>query len=192
MQLCLRRKDIRLSKEWIEISKDNDSVLYREVQRPRQLLYIIVIIAVSGIFWWGFIQQVIFGIQFGDKPMSDIGLVIVWVLFGLMMPLLALQVKMITEVRGDGVYIKFVPFHFEYQDFRYQSIRDYKSVSFSSLKRFGGLGIRIKLNGERLYNIAGSEGVELRLASGDIVIIGSKNPDELKKALDLSFIDNTK
>ncbi|WP_255511511.1 hypothetical protein [Viridibacillus arvi] len=35
--------------------------------------------------------------------MSDIGLVIVWVLFGLMMPLLALQVKMITEVRGDGV-----------------------------------------------------------------------------------------
>ncbi|MFF2291124.1 DUF6141 family protein [Peribacillus butanolivorans] len=174
------------------MSKDNDSVLYREVQRPRQLLYIIVIILVSGFFWWGVIQQVIYGIQFGDKPMSDIGLVISWVLFGLIIPLLAFQVKMITEVRGDGLYIKFVPFHFGYRDFRYQSIRDYKSVSLSSLKRFGGWGIRINLNGERLYNIAGSEGVELRLASGDIVIIGSKNSDELKKALDLSFIDNTK
>lgn len=191
-KICLKRKDIRLSKGWIEISKDNDAVLYREVQRPRQLLYIIVIIIVSGIFWWGFIQQVIYGIQFGDKPMSDIGLVIAWVLFGLIIPLLAFQVKMITEVRGDGVYIKFVPFHFEYRGFGYQSIRDYKSVSFSSLKRFGGWGIRFNLNGERLYNIAGSEGVKLRLASGDIVIIGSKNPDELKKAIDLSFIDHTK
>ncbi|WP_371261470.1 DUF6141 family protein [Bacillus sp. OV322] len=179
-------------KEWIKISKDCDSVLYREVQRPRQLLYIIVIIFVSGIFWWGFIQQIIYGIQFGDKPASDIELVIAWVLFGLIIPLLASQVKLITEVRIDGLYIKFVPFHFGYRVFHFQSIRDYKSVSFSSLIRFGGWGIRINLNGERLYNITGSEGVELRLTSGDIVIIGSKNSDELKKALDLSSIGNPK
>lgn len=151
-----------------------------------------MIIFVSGIFWWGFIQQIIYGIQFGDKPASDIELVIAWVLFGLIIPLLASQVKLITEVRIDGLYIKFVPFHFGYRVFHFQSIRDYKSVSFSSLIRFGGWGIRINLNGERLYNITGSEGVELRLTSGDIVIIGSKNSDELKKALDLSSIGNPK
>jgi hypothetical protein len=173
------------------MSKDSDSVLYREAQRPRPFITIIVIVMVSGFIWWGFIQQIIYGNQFGDKPMSDIELEIVWVLFGIIFPLLAFQVKLITEVRRDGLYVKFVPFHFGYRIFQYQSIRDYKSVSFSSLKRFGGWGIRFNLNGERLYNIAGSEGVELRLTSGDLIIIGSKNSKELTKALDLSYIDNT-
>jgi len=43
--------------------------------------------------------------------------------------------------------------------------------------------IRINLNGERIYNNTGNDGIELRLLSGNIIIIGPKNFDE-KKALD--------
>ncbi len=107
-------------------------------------------------------------------------------LLGVLLPLLAFQVKMITEVRNDGIYLKFIPFHFTYRHFPYRRIREYKKVTFHSLKEFGGWGIRINLDGRRLYNIAGNEGIELRLASGNTVLIGTRNPEALKKALDMA------
>ncbi|EIT86213.1 hypothetical protein A374_06426 [Fictibacillus macauensis ZFHKF-1] len=163
--------------------KNSEAWIYREVQRPRQFLFIGFIILLAGLFWWACFQQMIFGTPFGDKPMSDAMLVSMWIIVGILMPIAAFTAKLITEVREDGVYVKFVPFHFKYHVFRYERIQDARTVTFRSFRRFGGWGIRTNLKGECLYNISGGQGLELKLTTGDKVIIGSKKAEQLLQAM---------
>ena len=164
------------------MSKTNEDILYREVQRLVKL-WIIGVFLVASIFWWGFIQQVIFGIPFEDKPMGNGMLMFTWLLFGILFPWGAFKMKLVTEVRREGLFIRFVPFHFRYKKFRGKNIQLIKSITYSLIERFDGWGIRINFEGERAYNMGGNQGVELRLSSGSIVVIGSQKPYEFEKAL---------
>ncbi|WP_163969347.1 DUF6141 family protein [Oceanobacillus halotolerans] len=159
-------------------------VVYREVQRPRQILWWVLILLVAIFMWYWFIQQIIFGVPMGDKPAPDVVTIIFWLIFGIIFPVVMLGIlKLIIEVRNDGIYIRFVPFHFQYKQFLFKDIRYYDSITNSPLKRFGGWGIRFNLKGETAYNLNGKEGIELRLKY-NTVIIGSQKPNELKKAMD--------
>lgn len=159
-------------------------VVYREIQRPRHPLWWVLILLVAIFMWYLFIQQIILGVPIGDKPASDVTAIILWLLFGIVFPVVMLGIlKLIIEVRNDGVYIRFVPFHYQYKQFLFKDIRYYDSVTYHPLKRFGGWGIRFNLKGETAYNLSGNKGIELTLKY-DTVIIGSKKPNEFKNAMD--------
>lgn len=159
-------------------------VVYREIQRPQQILWWGLILLVTIFMWYWFIQQIILGVPMGDKPAPDAVTIIFWVIFGIVFPVLMLGVlKLITEVRDDGLYIRFVPFHFQYKQYLFKDIRHYESITYSPLKRFGGWGIRFNLKGETTYNLNGKEGIELKLKYNKVVI-GTQQPDKLKKAMD--------
>ena len=42
--------------------------------------------------------------------------------------------KLIIEVRGKGLYVRFVPFHFQYREYLLKDIRHYESITYSPLK----------------------------------------------------------
>lgn len=120
----------------------------------------------------------------GNNPASDLVTIIFWVIFGVIFPIMMLGVlKLIIEVRHDGLYIRFVPFHFRYKQFLFKDIREYESITYSPLKRFGGWGVRFNLDGETAYDLNGKEGIELKLKY-ETIIIGTQKPGELKKAMD--------
>ncbi|WP_100012768.1 DUF6141 family protein [Lentibacillus sediminis] len=159
-------------------------VLYREVQRFRQVWIWVLVMLEAAIFWYGFIQQIVFGIPFGNKPAPDAIMVFLWLLFGIGFPVLMLWVtKLVTEVRRDGLYIRFTPFHRRWRIFLYKDIREDKVITYSPLGRFGGWGLRINMHGETAYTMSGKQGIRLRLKYEKIVV-GSENPDELKEAMD--------
>ena len=162
-----------------------EDVIYREVQYPRQPLLWIFIIALAALFTYGFIQQVILGIPFGNKPASNTFLTILWLIFGVATPLGLLLglCKLETEVRKDGLYVRYLPFHFHYKSFLFKDIVQYSSITYNSLLQFGGWGIRYNLNGDTAYNMGGNKGIELQLRGNQTVVVGSKNPDQLIKAL---------
>lgn len=81
-------------------------------------------------------------------------------------------------------YIHFIPFHLKYQRFPIQDIQRYKSITYSSMGRFGGWGIRFNLEGERVYNMSGKQGIKLKLSSGSVIVIGTRNPVGFEKVLD--------
>lgn len=160
-------------------------VIFREVQKPRQIWLWILILAIAMLMWFGFIKQVLLGIPFGDNPAPNAILTILWVVFGIVFPLGLLLgfVKLITEVRNDGLYVRFVPFHIHYKSFLFKDIVGYSNITYNSLARFGGYGIRFNFNGETAYNMGGTQGIEIQLRRNKIVVVGSQNPDELIKAL---------
>ncbi|HFJ9426626.1 DUF6141 family protein [Bacillus cereus] len=164
--------------------KQQEQVIFREVQRPQQIWIWILILGIAILMWYGFIQQIIFDIPFGDKPAPNGALIVLWLVFGIASPILMLGVlKLIIEVRGKGLYVRFVPFHFQYREYLLKDIRNYESITYSPLKRFGGWGICFNFKGEKVYNMNGKKGIELKLIYNSVVI-GTQKPDELKKALD--------
>lgn len=162
-----------------------EDVIFREVQQPRQIWLWILLLAIATLMWFGFIKQVIFGIPFGNNPAPNIMLIILWGILGIILPLGLLLgfIKLITEVRKDGLYVRFVPFHIHYKSFLFKDMVRYSSITYNSLTRFGGYGIRFNFKGETAYNMGGSQGIELKLRGNKTVVVGSQNPDELIKAL---------
>ncbi|WJE15085.1 DUF6141 family protein [Halobacillus sp. ACCC02827] len=162
--------------------KQKNSV-YEEVQWPGRWFFFVIIGTVTGIFWYAFIQQILLGVPLGDQPMTDSGLILAWVVFGILLPLFSLKVNMTTQVRDDGVYVKLFPFHLRYRKFLHADIEKVSSIRVRSLVRFGGWGIRVNFSGEKLYNTGGREGVELILKSGEVVVIGSRKAEALAAAV---------
>ncbi|MFS0749948.1 DUF6141 family protein [Oceanobacillus sp. 1P07AA] len=165
--------------------KMNDKVVYREVQRQRQFWVWAIVLLCTAIMWYGFIQQIIFGVPFGNNPASDGTMIVIWVIFGVIFPVVMLGFsKLTTEVRHDGIYIRLSPFHIRYKQFLFKDIYDYKSITYSPIKQFGGIGIRINMKGETAYNMYGKKGIELKFKY-ETVVIGTQKPDEFKEALDV-------
>lgn len=164
-------------------------MLYREVQRPRQWWLWGLIIFVSAIFWYIFIKQIFFGIQVGDNPAPDGMVIVIWFVFGVMPPLVATWfLKLIIEIHHDGIYIRFIPFHFRKRKFLFKDLNNFESIAYSIFD-FGGLGIRINFDGEIAYNLNGKQAVKLKLVN-KTVIIGTEKPVEFKKVLN-SLIDTS-
>ncbi|VDG97995.1 Uncharacterised protein [Lysinibacillus sphaericus] len=159
-------------------------VLYREIQRPQQIWLWVLILLEAAYMWYWFIQQIVFDVPIGNNPAPDVVTIIFWVLFGITLPVLMLGVlKLIIEVRSDGIYVCLFPFQIHYKQYLFKEINNYETITYSPLKRFGGWGIRFNSKGETAYNLNGKKGVELRLKHNKVVI-GTQKPGELKKAID--------
>jgi len=61
--------------------KQQEHVVFREVQRPQQIWVWMLILGIATLMWYGFIQQFILDIPFGDKPASNGVLIVLWLFF---------------------------------------------------------------------------------------------------------------
>lgn len=101
--------------------KQQERIIFREVQRPQQIWVWILIFGIAALMWYGFIQQIILDTPFGDKPAPNGVLIALWLFFGIAFPVLMLGVlKLIIEVREKGLYVRFVPFHFQYKQYLFK------------------------------------------------------------------------
>lgn len=161
------------------ISKNND-MIYREVQRPRKLWLWAVMLLTGGFFWYIFIQQIIFGTPVGDKPAPAPILIIFWVIFGIIFPAVMLGLlKLITEVRSDGIYIRFSPLQRGFRKISAEDIESFEPVDYSIIQ-YGGIGARISPKGERIYNLNGKKAVKLKLNKEVVVVSTGKQRDLLQ------------
>ena len=104
------------------------------------------------------------------------------ILFGFGLPLFFYWLKMITDVRKDGIYIMFFPFS---RKILFSELKSYVARMYRPIGEYGGWGVRCNFGGKGMaYNVFGNRGVQLELASGKKILIGSQKPDELVRAID--------
>jgi hypothetical protein len=97
------------------------------------------------------------------------------------------MLKMQTEVRNDGLYVRFFPFHIHYKKFTADNISEYHPRTYRPILEYGGWGIRCGWRGGRAYNVSGNKGVQLVFKNGKRLLIGSQKPNELTQAIGSSI-----
>lgn len=155
--------------------------LFHEVQPLRIWWVWLVMLIPIALTWWFFIAQVIFGTPIGDNPSPDVVALVIWLFFGVGLPLFAHYTKLITDVQTDGVYLRFFPLYS--RTIALDDIVTYEARQYRPLIEYGGWGIRFGRHNKRAYTMGGNRGVELELTGGARLLIGSQRPEELASAL---------
>ena len=162
----------------------NDTrIFFHETQHFRQIWLWALVVAISLVVIYAMIQQLILDNPFGGNPASDLGLVIMGIIFGLGFPVFFYCLHLAIEVREDGLYYRFVPFHLSVRKIEFADLMKYQARTYSPIKEYGGWGIRYGQGGVA-YNISGNRGVQLLLTNGKSIMLGSQRPEELVEAID--------
>jgi len=91
--------------------------------------------------------------------------------------------RLVVEVRGDGLWVKFSPFHRSSKRIPLERALSVASVTYRPILRYGGWGIRWTWKG-KAYNVSGNRGVRIDFDSGRHLLLGSQRPDELARAIE--------
>ena len=155
---------------------------HQSLIRSHFFVQIIIIICFLG-GWWGFVQQIIFGIPFGTNPASDIEMIIIWIMVGWFIPILMGVIGLDIEVTQKELRFRYKPFHFSDQVILCSSILQADADTYRS---WYGWGIKYK-KGIVSYTVSGNEGVYITYQTPDgkekTILLGSKNAGELERVL---------
>jgi hypothetical protein len=102
----------------------------------------------------------------------------------MLLPILFWQMRLMTRITEEGIYVRFVPFHFKEQFFPWESIESAQVRTYSPLMEYGGWGIKYGFNGQgKVFNVAGDQGLQLVFKSGEKLLIGTQKPTEIQAAV---------
>lgn len=160
--------------------------MFVETQRFRQpwILGVLALCAAGVVpFAWGMYQQIVLHRPFGDRPMPDNALIITTVLVTALTAAiiwLLAAAYLLVEIQDDALFFRFFPFL--RRSISYGDLRRAEARTYSPIGEYGGWGVRFGRNG-KAYNVSGNRGVQLELASGERLLIGSQRADELAAAI---------
>ena len=152
--------------------------LFRETQRFHANPWARFSIAAVGVAF-GMVSFALRGSDELSNPLGFLGLGLASVVL-----LLLLLGGLETEVRADGLYVRFLPLRRKHR-FGWQEIASAEARTYRPIREYGGWGIRWSTRG-KAYNVHGDRGLQLVLADGRRVLIGSQRADELAAAIALA------
>lgn len=169
------------------VSNPDDGALFSEEQRFRQpWLWLIILLSAAPAFFvlYGYYQQVVGGVPWGDRPMGDGALTattlgvlafdgaLIWFMWAS---------RLIVKVYPEGLYVRFYPLCVK-RRLAFDEIARFAAVTYSPLKEYGGWGVR-GLKANKAYNVSGKRGVRLLLTTGDKLLLGSQRAEALEAAM---------
>ncbi len=164
------------------MTKAND-ILFTEQQKFKQWWLWLILLGINGFFLFGVFKQVISGQQFGNKPMSNLELLIATGLT-IILTILIVNFRLDTTIRMDGIYVRFFHFHLKFKHYTWDSLTKSFVRQYSPLIEYGGWGLRIGLFGKgTAYNVSGNKGLQLEFKNNKKLLIGTNKPDELTATL---------
>ena len=122
-----------------------------------------------------------FALVFSAAPLM---VLVFWLIFGISFPLGAFFTQLITEVREDGVYIRFIPFHGSFRRIGFDQVAQFEARMYRPIMEYGGWGIRCGFGKSgKAYNVKGNKGLQLVFKNDKRLLIGSQKPERLLEAM---------
>tara|TARA_R110001606_G_scaffold399054_1_gene580205 strand:+ start:42175 stop:42699 length:525 start_codon:yes stop_codon:yes gene_type:complete len=165
--------------------------VFKEEQRFSQSwMMLILIISIIGPLCFGIygsIQQLILKQPFGNKPMSDAGL-IGFTFIMLCFSILIFLFKLSTKIDETGIHYQFYPIHFSYKTIAWSEIKMAKVRTYLPITEYGGWGFRSGFFGNKAkgkaINVSGDIGIQLEFKNGKKLLIGTLKQSEAKSVLE--------
>ncbi len=160
----------------------NEKSNYKETQMQTQVWIWAIVIFSASITWYLFIGNIFNAWAIYEAP--SIGMTIfIWLLCGVFLPFLLLGTRLIYEVRDDYLYVSYFPL--AKKKIFYDNISKINSEKYHPILEFGGWGIRINPAKPKkiAYSTSGNEGVRIILKDGSEIMLGTKKPKDIEKAI---------
>ena len=159
---------------------------FSEIQRFRSKWAWAGVIAINGLFIYAIIQQVILGKPFGNKPASDLILILLEII-PLLLLFFILSIRLNTTYDEKGIQYRFKPFQFKTTTIEWHELSDAYLRPYSSLYEYGGWGIRYgsKKTGHAINTSESCKtGLQLQFKDGRLLLIGTKNPAAIQEIIE--------
>lgn len=161
-----------------------DQVLFAERQAFRQVWIWILLIP-------GFLLT-LFGLfhpELSGKPAAEDTLPVLSRILLALVPLAVAAfmyvLRLETEIRPDGIRVRFFPFHTSFRHYPWEDISQYGIRTYRPLSEYGGWGLRTGFFGRgTAYNVSGNKGLQLEMTNGKKLLIGTAKPEEMAAALE--------
>jgi len=154
---------------------------FKEQQKFTQWWLWLILIGIALIPVYGIYKQMFLGEVFGDKPMSDDGLIGFAILMFLFL-LLFWVFKLTTEINSKEIRIQFFPLTNKLVEWK-----DVKSAQVLNYGFVGGWGIRLFTKYGTAYNTKGNKGLALELKNGKKLLVGTQKMEELSEIVENVF-----
>lgn len=163
----------------------NDKVLFSERQKFTQWWLWAILVGINGMFVSGAYMQVIKGEQFGNKPMSNEGLLVAAGV-SILLTILFFIFRLETLVKDNGIYVRFFPLHISFKYYPWDNISKSFVRQYRPMSEYGGWGFRYGFFGNgRAFNVSGDTGLQLEFLDHSKLLIGTNKPDELTETLNI-------
>ena len=86
------------------------------------------------------------------------------------------SMRLITEINGEGISVRYPPFQPKRVHFPWRTIASVELRRYNALPEYNGWGIKTGISG-RSYTIKGDQGIQLQLHDGTRVLIGTRFPE---------------
>ena len=149
---------------------DNDKIFYEIQQFRQKWIWTILLIVLFVLF-----LPIISGIV-------SILLGVILILTGFCFIWLFYSMKLITEIKGDSIHPKILPF--TTQIIPFSEIIKYEIRQYRPIIEYGGWGIRFNKSG-KAYTVSGNIGIQIQMSTGKGILIGTQQPNEFLQAMKL-------
>ncbi|MCC7146595.1 MAG: hypothetical protein IT443_09130 [Phycisphaeraceae bacterium] len=172
-----------------QVTSETSPLLFHEEQRFTQWWLRVAVAAVNIAavivlyeFWTGRLEN---GVGNLAPPLNVLlgSLMMTTWLIGPLTLFILLFSKLTTQVRADGLYIRFRPFHWRWRRMELEKVTQVRAVTYSALVDYGGWGLRWVPGGAWAYNVKGNQGVRLDCPGMRHILIGSQRAEELAAAV---------
>ena len=156
-------------------------ILFKETQRFKQKWVIVIIAIPLVITLWGVVQQVILGKPFGNNPAPD-WVVLLTLLVSILLIMFFFGLTLHTLIDKNGIYYRFAPIQRKERWVKWSDVKDVHIRKYKPIAEYGGWGFRNGRSGKAL-NISGNMGLQIVFTNGKRLLLGTRKPEELERAL---------
>ncbi len=106
------------------------------------------------------------------------------ILFSAPVLLLFYSIKLKTLIDEKGIHYRFIPFHFSQKTILWSDMKICHVRQYSPIQEYGGWGYRFTFRNGRAYNIRGNKGIQIELATGKKILIGTQEATVVQQLID--------
>jgi len=153
-------------------------VLFSEKQKFRQWwLWLLLLLPFAITMFRNYQENKTIALDFkAIDLMQFIPLIVIWLLFVLM--------SLKTEIKTEGVFVRFFPFHLKSKFFPWNEIAEIYVRQYKPLWEYGGWGLRVGLFGKgNAYNVSGNIGIQIIFTNGKKLLLGTQSSELVNNAL---------
>jgi len=156
--------------------------LFHEEQRFGQWWFWLILLVAAAPAWYIWWQYLVRRRTVSADVTEGVIVWLVWLGVGVLLPVVFASMRLVTQVRYDGVYVRYIPFHWRWVKITPERIKSVQARTYNPLLEYGGWGIRYGARG-KAYTVSGNQGVELEFADGRTLLIGSRRAEELESSI---------